>query len=571
MSYHLGVDLGTTFTAAAIARDGRAEPVTLGSRSVAVPSVAYLAADGRVVVGDAAARRALTEPRRVAREFKRRLGDPTPLVLGGTPIAAEMLAARSLAWVVTQVAATEGAPPSSLAVTHPANWGPYKLDLLAQAIRHVGLRVDHFVPEPVAAATTYATQRGLAPGAVVAVYDLGGGTFDAAVVRARGRDAGQGEPPFALVGRPDGIEHMGGIDFDHAVFRHVLAAVGLDPDRLEADDPALASALAHLRQACVEAKEGLSSDTDVAIPVMLPNHHTEVHLGRAEFEDMIRPALRETIVALRRAIASAEVPVEAVTAVLLVGGSSRIPLVGELVTAELGRPVAVDARPKDAVPVGAALTALHASPAAPAVAGSALPPPGAPPTGVRAGPGATPGPPGQPGSPGPLPAGRGAAGRAAGPSRGVRVGKVAGAVALAVVAAVALAARAGGDGQGGSTSTTDGDTTATTGATTASTGGGTATTSAGTASSIPPMPGDDWNPEARGVFVEYCGSGLAEQIGSIAGDPQELCGCIYDEMASGGADFEAVNEQFVLEDADPSSPGMQAMTDATMACAVAAT
>ncbi len=235
MSYHLGVDLGTTYTAAAIAHDGRAEAVTLGSHNVAVPSVAYLATDGRVVIGEAAARRAVTDPRRVAREFKRRIGDPTPLVLGGTPIAAEMLAARSLAWVVTQVATTEGTPPASLAVTHPANWGPYKLDLLAQSIRHVGLRVDHFVPEPVAAATTYASQRPLAHGSVVAVYDLGGGTFDAALVRA-GTGPGGG---FELLGKPDGIEHLGGIDFDQAVFRHALAAVGVDPDHLDADDAAL--------------------------------------------------------------------------------------------------------------------------------------------------------------------------------------------------------------------------------------------------------------------------------------------------------------------------------------------
>ena len=103
----------------------------------------------------------------------------------------------------------------------------------------------------------------------------------------------------AVTGKPDGIEHLGGIDFDHAVFRHVLASVGVDPDTLDPDDPALSSAMAQLRQACVEAKEGLSSDTDVAIPVMLPRHHSEVRLTRVEFEDMVRPALRETIVAMR--------------------------------------------------------------------------------------------------------------------------------------------------------------------------------------------------------------------------------------------------------------------------------
>jgi molecular chaperone DnaK len=566
MSYHLGVDLGTTYTAAAIARDGHAEAVTLGSRNVAVPSVAYLSTDGRVVVGEPAARRAVTEPRRVAREFKRRIGDPTPLLLGGTPIAAEMLAARSLAWVVTQVSTTEGAPPASLAVTHPANWGPYKLDLLRQAIRHVGLRVHHFVPEPVAAATTYAAQRGLAAGAVVAVYDLGGGTFDAALVRAE-------ESGFRLVGTPDGVERLGGIDFDHAVFRHVLTAVGIDADALDVEDPALSSALAQLRQACVEAKEGLSSDTDVSIPVMLPGRHTEVRLTRVEFEDMIRPALRETIVAMRRAVDSAGIPLGDVTAVLLVGGSSRIPLVGRMVAAELGRPIAVDARPKDAVPVGAALTALNAAPpradtptpsaaaagpaASPAAAATTPAPtlgapiPATPPAGIA-------GPVGPPPPPTPTPGG----------GRGVVIGAIAAIAVLAVVAAVALAGGGDGDDTAGTTSSTAGSSASTEDAGTSSTTGGVTTTTSGPTpvTANPPLPGDDWNPEARRAFIDGCAADPS--FAAVAADPAETCGCVYDEMEASGTDFDAVNEQWVLEDADPSSPGMQAMFSATTSCAL---
>lgn len=333
----------------------------MGTSSVAVPSVAYLGDDGELVFGQAAVRRAATEPSRVAREFKRRVGDPTPVVLGGTPIPAEMLMARLLAWVVERVTEAEGGSPESLAVTHPANWGTYKLDLLTQAVRHAGLEVDHLVPEPVAAASFYASQRKLAPGSVIAVYDLGGGTFDAAVVRS--------EPTgFVIVGQADGIERLGGIDFDHAVLRHVAGSIDLDLDNLDRDDVALATALAQLRHACVEGKEALSSETDVAIPVMLPNLHTDVRLTRGELEGMIRPTLEETLVAMNRTVTSAGLTAEDVTAVLLVGGSSRIPLVDQLVTTELGRPTAVDARPKDAIPMGAAVTAAKASAADPAPA-----------------------------------------------------------------------------------------------------------------------------------------------------------------------------------------------------------
>jgi actin-like ATPase involved in cell morphogenesis len=377
MHYQLGVDLGTTYTAAAVARDGRAEPVTLGTSSTTVPSVVFLSDDGGLVVGQAADRRAATDPSRVVREFKRRIGDPTPILVGGRPVAAELLMASVLGWVVTQVATAEGERPTNLVVTHPANWGPYKLDLLRRAIEAVRLRVDSLVPEPVAAATFYASQRNLAPGTVVAVYDLGGGTFDAAVVRS-------GAGGFEIIGRPDGIERLGGIDFDHAVLRRVSRAAGIDLDAFDpgAADPALSAALTQLRQECVAAKEALSSETDVAVPVTLPDRYTEVRLTRTEFEDMIRPALDETLVALRRAIASAQLTPADVSAVLLVGGSSRIPLVAQLVTADLGRPIAVDARPKDAISLGAALTAAATTSDAsrpPAPARDAGTPPAAPP------------------------------------------------------------------------------------------------------------------------------------------------------------------------------------------------
>jgi glycine betaine/choline ABC-type transport system substrate-binding protein len=368
--YQLGVDLGTTFLAAAVVREGRAEAVTLGTHGVAVPAAIYLGDDG-MVVGEAAVLRSAGEPGRVAREFKRRVGDPAPILVGGVPMAAELLMARALAWVVGEVARTEGGPPAALAVTHPANWGEYKLDLLRQAIRHVGLRVDHLVPEPVAAARFYAAERHLAPGSVVAVYDLGGGTFDAAVVRVddggRDSDKGYDQGGYTLLGRPDGVERLGGIDFDQAVFGHVLGVLGLDPATLDPDDAALATGLAVLRRDCVEAKEALSNDTDVAIPVLLPGRHTQVRLTRTELEAMVRPALAETVVALRRAVASTGVAVDELAAVLLVGGSSRIPLVGQLVSAELRRPIAIDARPKDAICLGAALIAAETPVAEPAV------------------------------------------------------------------------------------------------------------------------------------------------------------------------------------------------------------
>ena len=355
MGYVVGIDLGTTFTAAAVWRDGSAQISSLGSRGAAIPSVVLLREDETELTGEAADRRAMTEPERVAREFKRRLGDTTPILVGGSPYSSEALMARLLRAVVAEVATREGGPPDAIAVCHPANWGPYKIDLLRQAIRIANLPDQvTLLSEPEAAAIFYATQQRLDPGQIVAVYDLGGGTFDAAVLRRT-------ETGFEILGKPEGIERLGGIDFDAAVFAHVRRSLGDAMDDLDESDSATQNAVARLRADSIEAKEALSSDTDASVPVLLPNIQTEVRITRAEFEAMIRPSLVDSIEALRRALRSASVDPENVDAVLLVGGSSRIPLVAQLVSAEIGRPVAVDAHPKHAIALGAAHAAALAS------------------------------------------------------------------------------------------------------------------------------------------------------------------------------------------------------------------
>ncbi|MCJ7439936.1 MAG: Hsp70 family protein, partial [Acidimicrobiia bacterium] len=348
MDYFLGVDLGTTFSAAATARDGRAEVVTLGSRSPSIPSVVVLRAHGEVLVGEPAERRAFSEPARTAREFKRRLGDPTPMILGGTPYGAEALMALLLRHVVGVVVEREGEPPEAIVLSHPANYGPYKKDLLVEMVRQADVGPVRFVTEPEAAAIHYADRDRLEPGEVVAVYDFGGGTFDAAVLRTTADG-------FELVGTPEGMDRLGGIDFDHAVFAHVRGALGGLVEQLDPSDGTAMSALARLRDDCRVAKEALSSDTDATIPIMLPNAQTEVRITREEFEAMIRPRLAETIDALRRAIRSAGITTDDVARVLLVGGSSRIPLVGQMVREAIGRPVSMDADPKYAIALGAAV------------------------------------------------------------------------------------------------------------------------------------------------------------------------------------------------------------------------
>ncbi|MCE7003843.1 Hsp70 family protein [Kibdelosporangium philippinense] len=344
MPYRLGIDLGTTFTAAAICRESpdrtvHTELVQLGTRSSSVPSVLFMA-DDMTLVGEVAERRALTDPESVVREFKRRVGDEIPIVVGETPHEAHELLACLVRWVIDRVIEREGEPPDAIAVTHPASWGPHRAELLRSVLDEDVV----LLTEPQAAAMQYASAERVDPGTTIAVYDLGGGTFDAAVVhKTKSGD-------FELLGTPEGLDRLGGVDFDDAIVEHVLASV---PDSGLTDSVAMA----RLRRECTEAKEALSVDTEAAIPVLLPGIGTQVRLARSQFEGLIEPVLADTVQALGRAIASAGLCNADVDSVLLVGGSSRIPLAGRLISAKLGRPVAVDADPKGVVAMGAALAA----------------------------------------------------------------------------------------------------------------------------------------------------------------------------------------------------------------------
>src|SRR5882724_8688905 len=155
MAYRLGIDIGTTYTAAAIVENGQATIVPLGDRAPVVPTVVFLREDDEILTGDTANRRAATEPGRVARHFKRRVGDTTPLLLGGSPMSAQTLMGKMLRWTLDHVIQAQGGPPDHVTVSYPANWGAYKLDLLGQAIRMAEMGETSTITEPEAAAIYY--------------------------------------------------------------------------------------------------------------------------------------------------------------------------------------------------------------------------------------------------------------------------------------------------------------------------------------------------------------------------------------------------------------------------------
>ena len=321
MSYQLGIDFGTTFTAAVVRRaegTGDTEVVPLGGRGGAVSSVLHLARDGRVTVGEAGREPRRINPTRVIRGLKRRVGDAAPVLLGGQPWAAEELSARLVRWVVDRVVEKEGEPPATIALAHPVSWAPHTLERLAAALAGQDLGVT-FVAEPRAVA--HAAVGAAEAGATVAVHDFGGGRFDAAVLRRAGMPGGG----FAVLGVPEAIDDLGGLDLDELVWQHVRRSL---PDDV--------TPVARVRRACTLAEETLSSQNEVMVRIRCGDFRGAVRLDRPTFERLIAPHVDRTVDALRRTIAAAGVEPGQLTALLLIGGSARIPLLARSVAEQLG-------------------------------------------------------------------------------------------------------------------------------------------------------------------------------------------------------------------------------------------
>ena len=212
-----------------------------------------------------------------------------------------------------------------------------------------------FLTEPEAAAIHDDQRDPLTVGSVVAVYDFGGGTFDAAILRKT-------ETGFEEIGTSEEMEHLGGIDFDEAFSSSVVGFVSANGVAVDADDPATAAALVRLRDEGRRAKEALSSEPETTVHVDLPGFQTELPLTREDFEDLIRPHIAETIGALARVTESAGFTFHGLDRILLIGGSSRIPLVAEMVGEATDRPITVDADSEGLDRAGSGLRRRAAAP-----------------------------------------------------------------------------------------------------------------------------------------------------------------------------------------------------------------
>lgn len=350
--YQLGIDLGDARSVAAVCRgtDGPAV-VPLGGENTAVESLLFVYPDGSFKVGGAASICAATAEGGLVSRFKSGIGEGSAVTAGAQSFTAEAIAAAFVSWIAGRVTDREGCPPTQIAVAHPATWGSRQRQALSKALSTEGLEDVDLVSEPQAAALAYAGSARIDAGTTFGIYDSGGGTFDASVVRKL--DGGA----FELLDQPMASGSLSASAFDDHVLDHVRRALGDAWYRLDPVDPVLAGALAGLRRECAVAKELLSRTAEVMIPVTLPGIHTHVVVRRAEFEELVRPTVDETVDAFRRTVESSGVDIGSLDTVLLAGGGSQIPLVARLVADAVGRPISLEAEPKALVASGAALLA----------------------------------------------------------------------------------------------------------------------------------------------------------------------------------------------------------------------
>jgi hypothetical protein len=441
----LGIDFGTSNTVAVLRTpEGRTRPL-LFDGSPLLPSAVYQPPDGPLLVGRDAQRHARVDPSRYEPNPKRRIDDGTVL-LGGTELAVPQVFSAVLSTVAVEARRQAGGQLEQVYLTHPARWGEQRRRLLVEALRLAGLSGPggpQLVPEPVAAASYFtAVLRARVPvGRSLAIYDLGGGTFDAAVVRRT--------PAGFQVLAEDGLTDVGGLDFDHEIVEHLGRTCAVShPTEWAALTRPVDGGQRRARQLLYEdvraAKETLSRAASVDLP--LPLLDVDAHLTRSELETLIRPHLDRTVNCLAMTITAAGLAPTDLVGIFLVGGSSRIPLAAHLIHSELQVAPTTLEQPETVVVEG--VLCLSAPAGAPPVspapvgadavrAGSGGPVSGGPAQGARSGApvsgGAAPGARvvGQPGSAGgPVAPGRPVSGGAAGapvrPVSGAAPGTVAG-------------------------------------------------------------------------------------------------------------------------------------------------
>jgi F-box protein 11 len=351
----LGIDFGTCYSSAAFTMGG--DQITMVKEPLkhtyCFPSSIYLTEQGNMLVGEAAENQRLRDVTRYRHEFKRHLGQNEPLLVGERKLRPEELVAEVLGELRREAEETaEGCTFPGVIITVPATYADYKRDLMQTAGEAAGFRRVRLLEEPAAAAIYYAQSdhvgRELAEDEIIMVYDLGGGTFDAALVQKMGAR-------YQLLAEPVGLEQCGGTDFDREIFEDLKGQVSSNlAELLRGRDLNAMRGRLMVAELCQDLKHQLSADQEARVLIPLGDME-EVHLHRDTFEAMIAPYVEQTVDLCHRLVEqNAGLQWGAIGRLLLVGGSCRIPYVKNAL-AQLGPPVVRVDDPELAVCRGAAV------------------------------------------------------------------------------------------------------------------------------------------------------------------------------------------------------------------------
>ncbi|MFZ0408968.1 MAG: Hsp70 family protein [Cyanobium sp.] len=350
MAVVVGIDLGTTNSLVAALEDGQPWVIPDETGELLLPSVVGIGAEGQLLVGQAARRQYAAAPERTVRSIKRQMGSDSQVALGETLHRPQEISALILRSLKQRAEAVLGDTVEQVVITVPAYFTDAQRQATKEAGEIAGLEVLQILNEPTAAALVF-DQRGEQSQRLL-VYDLGGGTFDVSIVEITG--------PVTEVLASHGNNRLGGDDFDRRLQRLLAERFEREHGVLLPAEPALE---ARLLQAAERAKMQLSERSRVTVreAYLLSQGDTPLHLDtellRDDFEQLIRPLLRDTLQAIDRALGDAGLQAGDLDRVILVGGSTRIPLVQELVEEHLEGVAVSSFDPDRCVALGAALQA----------------------------------------------------------------------------------------------------------------------------------------------------------------------------------------------------------------------
>ena len=357
MARAVGIDLGTTNSAIAVLEGGEPTIIPNAEGGRTTPSVVAFSKSGEILVGEIAKRQAVTNVDRTISSVKRHMGTSWSVEIDGKKYTAQEISARILAKLKTDAEAYLGEPVTNAVITVPAYFNDAERQATKEAGTIAGLTVDRIVNEPTAAALAYGLDKGKED-ELILVFDLGGGTFDVSLL-----EVGKDDDGFSTiqVRATNGDNRLGGDDWDARIVDWLVKqvkskdGVDLSKDKI---------AMQRLKDAAEQAKKELSSATSTNINLQYLSMsesgpiHLDEKLTRSNFQEMTADLLERTKIPFHNVIKDAGVKVSDIDHVVLVGGSTRVPLVQQMVEEAFGRKPHTELNPDHVVALGAAANLL---------------------------------------------------------------------------------------------------------------------------------------------------------------------------------------------------------------------